>query len=459
MGIVTSLCNFVIFILYNTGKYLEGVKMVIERLQLNDFRGIHELELDLQGKSTVLYGINGVGKSSVLAAINLMYANFINRLVKQRFKQSVKADDSDIKYKKGSAIVAADFRFNKEQNLYKYTLPIYRKNSNKINLSKDLIYLVRHYEDLYIKEDKVDENNNLISTNEDSNIPIFVNYGVNRLVLKTPLRIRKKESFGQYTAFEKAIENQIAFDKLFEWFLEQELYETQRQKVEPEYEDVSLKAVKSAMLAMLDGYSNVHITARPYSMKVYKGTDVLDILQLSDGEKCTLALFGDLARRLTIANPSLENPLEGTGVALIDEIELHMHTSWQRKIIQVLKETFPNIQFIITTHSPQVLGEISEDFNIFSLYRDGEDVICNRYESFFGVDSNAVLEDAFQTDSVNKEIKNKVNEMYRYIEEKNYEEAEKIIDEIELLTRNRNRDTVRGRMLVRKGKRVNASNS
>ena len=123
--------------------------MVIERLQLNDFRGIHELELDLQGKSTVLYGINGVGKSSVLAAINLMYANFINRLVKQRFKQSVKADDSDIKYKKGSAIVAADFRFNKEQNLYKYTLPIYRKNSNKINLSKDLIYLVRHYEDLY----------------------------------------------------------------------------------------------------------------------------------------------------------------------------------------------------------------------------------------------------------------------------------------------------------------------
>ncbi|MCI7789377.1 MAG: AAA family ATPase [Lachnospiraceae bacterium] len=433
--------------------------MVIDKLYLNDFRGIHELELDLQGKSTVLYGINGVGKSSVLAAINLMYANIINRLVKQRFKQSMKAEESDIKYKKAIAEVGADFRFEDEQDIFPYFLKIYRKGNAKLSLSKDLTYLVRHYEDLYIKEDQVDENNNLISTSEDSNIPIFVNYGVNRLVLKTPLRIRKKESYGQFTAFEKAIENQIAFDKLFEWFLEQELYETQRQKIEPKYEDIPLKAVKSAMLAMLDGYSNVHITARPYSMKVYKGSDVLDILQLSDGEKCTLALFGDLARRLAIANPSSENPLEGKGVVLIDEIELHMHTSWQRKVISVLKKTFPNIQFIITTHSPQVLGEIDDDFNVFALEKVEEDVLCHKYDGFFGVDSNAVLEEAFQTESVNLEVKDKVKKMYDFIEEKKYEDAEEIIREIEHMTRNRNRDTVRGRVLIRKGKKVNASNT
>ena len=438
---------------------MEGVEMVIDKLYLNDFRGIHELELDLQGKSTVLYGINGVGKSSVLAAINLMYANIINRLVKQRFKQSMKAEESDIKYKKAMAEVGADFRFEDEQDIFPYFLKIYRKGNAKLSLSKDLTYLVRHYEDLYIKEDQVDENNNLISTSEDSNIPIFVNYGVNRLVLKTPLRIRKKESYGQFTAFEKAIENQIAFDKLFEWFLEQELYETQRQKIEPEYEDIPLKAVKSAMLAMLDGYSNVHITARPYSMKVYKGSDVLDILQLSDGEKCTLALFGDLARRLAIANPSSENPLEGKGVVLIDEIELHMHTSWQRKVISVLKKTFPNIQFIITTHSPQVLGEIDDDFNVFALEKVEEDVLCHKYDGFFGVDSNAVLEEAFQTESVNLEVKDKVKKMYDFIEEKKYEDAEEIIREIEHMTRNRNRDTVRGRVLIRKGKKVNASNT
>ena len=63
--------------------------MQIERLILYDFRGIHELELELNGKSTILYGINGVGKSSILAAVNLLYANIINKIVNQKFKQSI----------------------------------------------------------------------------------------------------------------------------------------------------------------------------------------------------------------------------------------------------------------------------------------------------------------------------------------------------------------------------------
>ena len=71
--------------------------MVIEKLYLKDFRGIHNLELDLQGKSAVLFGINGVGKSSVLMAVSILYANIINRLVRMRFKQTVKMEESDIK--------------------------------------------------------------------------------------------------------------------------------------------------------------------------------------------------------------------------------------------------------------------------------------------------------------------------------------------------------------------------
>lgn len=429
--------------------------MKIEKLYLNDFRGIHDLELDLQGKCTVLFGINGVGKSSVLAAINLLYANIINRLVKQRFKQSIKMEISDIKYGKASAKIKADFRFDDEDELYSYSRSIYR-NSYKISLSKELEYLVSHYEEKYIVDEYVDSENNIVESHEMKNMPIFVNYGVNRLVLKTPLRIRKTEDYGQIAAFEKAIENQIAFSKLFEWFLEQELYEIHMQKQEPAYQDIQLNAVKSAMLAMLDGYKDIHITARPYSMKVYKGEEILDILQLSDGEKCTLALFGDLARRLAIANPALENPLEGTGVVLIDEIELHMHTSWQRKIIEVLTKTFPNVQFIITTHSPQVLGEIDADFNVFALSRKDNEMICEAFANYYGLDSNTILEDALNTDSVNRIIKQKVHQMYEAIEDRSYEHAEKIIQEIDELTSNRNADTVRGRILLRRGKRANA---
>lgn len=432
--------------------------MVIEKLILNDFRGIHELELDLNGKSAVLYGINGVGKSSVLAAVNLLYANIINRLVKQRFKQPVKMETSDIKYGKSRASLGAFFRFEKDDVVKYYSRGI-NKRGIRMHAAKELDALVSYYENEYLIEDQVDEENNLIPLSEGCNIPIFVNYGVNRLVLKTPLRIRKTENYGQFMAFEKAIENQIAFTKLFEWFLEQELYEVTRQKTEPGYRDTSLNAVKKAMLAMLDGYKDVHITARPYSMKVYRGDEVLDILQLSDGEKCTLALFGDLARRLAIANPSMANPLEGTGVVLIDEIELHMHTTWQRKVIAVLKEVFPNIQFIVTTHSPQVLGEIDSDFNVFALYRMGDEVSCEVMQSYYGLDANTILEDALKTDSVNCEVKEKVRQMYQYIEKREYELAEELMNEIDEMTQNRNVDTSRGKVLIRKGKKISASDN
>lgn len=431
--------------------------MTIEKLFFMDFRGLHSLELELNGKSAILYGINGVGKSSVLTGINLIYASIINRLVRQKFKQSIKFEDSDIRYNKASSVVAAEFGFEDMQDFFYVYRQMDRTNKRYMNPRKDQFNsLIDHFEKLYIGETEIDADNNLSYQNENFDIPVFVSYGVNRLVIKTPLRISKKMSCGQYSAYEKAIENQIAFDRLFEWFLEQEIYETQLKKEKEGYEDIPLKAVKTAMLAMLDGFKDIHIMVKPYSMKVYKGTETLDILQLSDGEKCTLALFGDLARRLAIANPSMSNPLDGQGVVLIDEIELHMHTLWQRKIINVLKKTFPNIQFIITTHSPQVLGEVSDEFNVFTLQKEQDETNCEKVCPYFGVDSNAVLEDALHTDSVSRIIKEKVSAMYELLDNKEYDQAEKVADDIDRITINRNADTVKARVIIRKGRRLNA---
>lgn len=152
----------------------------------------------------------------------------------------------------------------------------------------------------------------------------------------------------------------------------------------------------------------------------------------------------------------MENPLEGQGVVLIDEIELHMHTLWQRKIINVLKKTFPNVQFIITTHSPQVLGEVSDEFNVFTLWREQDEIYCEKVCPYFGVDSNAVLEDALHTDSVSCVIKEKVGAMFHLLDNKEYDAAEKMADEIDRITVNRNADTVRARIIIRKGRRMNA---
>ena len=171
--------------------------------------------------------------------------------------------------------------------------------------------------------------------------------------------------------------------------------------------------------------------------ELYEMVTNLDVLQLSDGEKCTLALFGDIARRLAIANPSLDDPLQGDGVVLIDELELHMHTSWQRKVISMLKKTFPNIQFIITTHSPQILGEVDHDFNVYALSRNGSDIQVVQTTGMFGMDSNSILEDKMETDSVSAIIKQKTEEMYSLLELKDFDGAENIADEIDELTQNR----------------------
>ena len=150
------------------------LKMKLKSLYLKDFRGIHDLNLDLDGKSTVLFGINGAGKTTVLSAVNLLYANIINRIVKQRFKQSINMGLSDIKCGKASAQVGADFIFEDSDEVYNYYRRIYYDNKKVTSLQK-LDRLVEHYEELYIGKTLIDEENNLIYPDENYNIPVFVN--------------------------------------------------------------------------------------------------------------------------------------------------------------------------------------------------------------------------------------------------------------------------------------------
>jgi hypothetical protein len=115
----------------------------------------------------------------------------------------------------------------------------------------------------------------------------------------------------------------------------------------------------------------------------------LDVRQLSDGERGTLALVLDLTRRLAQANPHLSDPAaEAEAVVLIDEIDLHLHPRWQREVIQNLTAAFPRCQFIATTHSPQVISEVERD-RIQIITPEG----IYRPSHSFGIDSSRVLEE------------------------------------------------------------------
>ena len=421
---------------------LGGLALKLKSITLVNFKGFEDLTIDFGGKSTIFFGINGVGKSTVLRAIDILYSRLINHIVKNRFKQSVNIELTDIKFGKPRCQSSGMFLFE-DGNVIEYNRSMERKAKARKHYKKGLDEIYEKFASEYLRDESCD-------------MPIFVNYGVNRLVADIPLRTRKHD-FDKEMAFEKAIESKIDFRSFFEWMRCQEDYENEiKVREDPKYTDAALASVKKAVEAMLENMTNLRIERNPLAMKIDKNGISLRVEQLSEGEKCTLALFGDLARRLSLANPGSANPLYGNGVVLIDEIELHMHPSWQRKVVQRLKETFPNIQFIITTHSPQVLGEVGEDFNIFSFEREGDRVFVNQLSSLVGWDSNYILSEFMNTNVVNQATEAMIHDMYRHIEQEEYAEAEQLLRTLSALTNAAHEDVVKAQILIARGRRGNA---
>lgn len=101
--------------------------MKIDRLQIKNFKAMEYVDLNLRGKSTVFFGINGTGKSSVLKTINLLYAGIINHVVNRReLRQNYTLQLEDIQYGKSETQIKADFEINK--NIISYYRKMIRKS-------------------------------------------------------------------------------------------------------------------------------------------------------------------------------------------------------------------------------------------------------------------------------------------------------------------------------------------
>lgn len=374
----------------------------------------------------------------------ILFANIINQVVNRKeLKQNYTIQLEDIMYGKKETEIQATINFG-EENL-KYSRKMVRSSGKKTQDKKSLEKIADIFHEKYISDE------------EQRDIPVFVNYGTNRLVLDIPLRIRTHHTFDIYSAFEKSIENKIDFRTFFEWYRNQEDYENEMKILTGNlaYKDNALQAVRKAILAMLDECSNLHVVRKPrLEMKIDKGNISLNVSQMSDGEKCTLALFGDLARRLTLANPDKEDPLSGEGIVLIDEIELHMHPSWQRKVLSVLRNTFPNIQFIITTHSPIVLSEADENYNLFFVDNKDGKFMFQKNQQLNGYDANTVLEQFMNTRSMNEEMQHFIDSIYKDINQKKYEQAERKVNELADITSENHRDVIMARMELKRRKCV-----
>ncbi len=383
--------------------------MLITGIEIRNFRGINNLDImELDRHTNLFVGKNGAGKSSLLDAIANVMSWFVARMLSNSGRgRDIPVNDISLNSKEGCSI-----RLQLDGENW---CELYRSSEMKKNGKSDLGAL-----NTLVKTLRGEIENNPLTS-----VPVFVHYGVGRVVADIPLRIRKNPKRNVTNAYVEALDSSASFRDFFAWFREQEDLENEHIRENATYRDRGMEAIRDAMSKVFTEFSDMRVRRSPRSIQINKEGQVLRLDQLSDGEKCYIALVCDLTRRLTIANPTGENPLNGTGIVLIDEIDLHLHPEWQRDVVTRLIETFPNCQFFVTTHSPIVASDVAGKVFVME---DGQAYSRITY----GKDSEQILASAFgMANARNKIVQGKIDEAYKAIREGAKEKAEGLLADIE----------------------------
>lgn len=363
--------------------------MHIHKLKLERFRGAQYLLLELHERMNVFVGMNGAGKSSILDATAILLSWFVNR-IKHSGASGRPITETDIK--NGESSARLEITLNKNDSSTVWNIARLRKGHSK----KDVASVLTS-----VSETARQIQSDISTNNGHVNLPLFAYYPVNRAVLDIPLRIREKHSFDLLSAYDDSLASGANFRTFFEWFREREDLENEARRDQQtifsdinraKFPDPQLEAVREALARFMPDYKNLTVRRNPLRMEVEKQGARLTVNQLSDGEKCLMAMIGDMARRMAIANPRGDNPLEGEAVFLIDEIDLHLHPKWQRLVIPQLIKVFPACQFLISTHSPHVITHVQPE-NLFLLNMTQEGLKYLRPSDSYGKTVERVLED------------------------------------------------------------------
>ena len=359
-------------------------------IEIENYRAIERLVLEPDPSLTVLFGVNGSGKTSVLNGIATGLGTIQNFLRPK--EDRVRFLKTDRRVGAGPvriAVTTSDgMSWLREETGRHFARISEKKNGPGRALGKLLIEAV-------LEPDNV----------PPRDLPIGAYYDTDRVVFDVPQRRRGfVKEFDRSNAWHAALTARTDFRQFFEWFYAKENEELRALRKlaveggEPKQASASreLRAVRDAIASMV-GASDPRIEENPLrfvvSLEQTPGrVEELAIDQLSGGCRAVLTLAADLARRMAQGNPHLEAPLESEAVVLIDEIELHLHPSWQQRILGDLRRTFPNAQLIVSTHSPQVLTTVAPE-HIRELVHEGDSVTIRAPSSHtFGAEAGDVLD-------------------------------------------------------------------
>lgn len=381
--------------------------MKIESLRIENFRSIRMLEASNMSKLNVIAGINGSGKSSILTATKILLSWLIARLRNAK-GNGIAITDADITNGESYCLLKIKLDNGVEWQLYKQRSTSRAKAEHKTELAKMTAYANELAEQL--------------GNEEQSDIPLIDAYGVNRVVNETPMRVRAAHKLKPIDALSVDMSNSVNFHDFFIWFREMEDVENESlRNTGVLVKDKRLEAVRSAIPALFEGYADFRVQRSPKAFIIKKGKEKFDFNQLSDGEKSYITLVLDITRKMAMTHPALDNPLDGDGIVLIDEIDLHLHPSWQRDVIGKLQQLLPNCQFIISTHSPHVVSCVNlnagDKLIVLSNGEANEDVGNN-----YGRESNIVLSDIFEMDSLrNPVVQSHIETVWTSLRNKDYQ--------------------------------------
>lgn len=372
---------------------------VLRELHLENYRCFERLVLKLEPDLTVLFAENGGGKTTLLNAIATGIALF-----QPRSPTWLKLDA--LRDPRRGAIGPCSLRWVAD-------------GSNSPSVTWDIF--LNAVSDRRVANLATVENALERIRKPEARWPLFAWYGTDRIRSGKKAGRPKVVPRDRWNAYTDSLNPNVTDGPLLEW-MELEVVGDVVRARQGEAERLFHKGVADAMVRATPGIKDAWYDPVERSPVVrFDDGRVGPWTELSDGYHAFLALVGDIARRAVLLNENdkAEAPLQVEGVVLIDEIDLHLHPRWQRVALHGLRAAFPKLQFVVSTHSPQVLSS-AKNHQVRHLV----DWKLQDYGLFVeGRDSNAILRELMHTDDRDDAGKAELKTLYDAIDAGRRDEA------------------------------------